>query len=125
MGYRVPQRPSTPPPSGKLVFHLFGTLAEFERGLIGQPTQAELASPRAFRRRPREATGQLAGLRRESGETDCPIPMPQTLPASCNATPHKSTHVDSVHSPESSPDLGRRLFSLVSGVREACGVTAL
>ena len=33
--------------SGKLTFHLFGALAEFERNLIGERTQAGLAAARA------------------------------------------------------------------------------
>lgn len=34
-------------PSGKLTFHLFGALAEFERNLIAERTQAGLAAARA------------------------------------------------------------------------------
>lgn len=37
----------TTTPSGKLVFHLFGSLAEFERNIIRERTQAGLASARA------------------------------------------------------------------------------
>ena len=37
----------TSTPSGKLTFHLFGALAEFERNLIGERTQAGLAAARA------------------------------------------------------------------------------
>ena len=33
--------------TGKLVFHIFGALAEFERILIKEPTQAGLATARA------------------------------------------------------------------------------
>jgi DNA invertase Pin-like site-specific DNA recombinase len=35
------------PPGGKLVFHLFGALAEFERDLIRERTNAGLAAARA------------------------------------------------------------------------------
>ena len=37
----------TTSPSGKLVFHLFGALAEFERNLIRERTRAGLAAARA------------------------------------------------------------------------------
>src|SRR5215207_4970261 len=37
----------TPPPGGKLIFHVFGALAEFERDLIRERTQAGLAAARA------------------------------------------------------------------------------
>src|SRR3954453_16358569 len=37
----------TPPPGGKLVFHIFGALAEFERNLIRERTQAGLQAARA------------------------------------------------------------------------------
>jgi len=38
---------NTTSPSGKLVFHLFGALAEFERGLIVERTKAGLEAARA------------------------------------------------------------------------------
>src|SRR4029079_2897801 len=37
----------TTTPSGKLVFHIFGSLAEFERDLIRERTQAGLSAARA------------------------------------------------------------------------------
>ena len=37
----------TSTPGGKLIFHLFGALAEFERGLIQERTQAGLTAARA------------------------------------------------------------------------------
>ena len=37
----------TTTPSGKLIFHIFGALAEFERDLIREPTMAGLAAARA------------------------------------------------------------------------------
>lgn len=37
----------TATPGGKLVFHLFGALAEFERALIRERTMAGLAAARA------------------------------------------------------------------------------
>ena len=45
-------------PGGKLIFHIFGSLAEFERDLIRERTQAGLAAARARGRkggRPRAA----------------------------------------------------------------------
>lgn len=41
------ERIDTTTPGGKLVFHLFGALAEFERDLIRERTQAGLAAARA------------------------------------------------------------------------------
>jgi len=41
----------TSTPTGKLTFHLFGALAEFERNLIQERTQAGLAAARARGRR--------------------------------------------------------------------------
>ena len=37
----------TASPSGKLVFHIFGALAEFERNLLAERTKAGLAAARA------------------------------------------------------------------------------
>jgi hypothetical protein len=49
-GYRVPQPDRSPldttTPQGRLVFHMFGALAEFERSLIRERTQAGLAAAR-------------------------------------------------------------------------------
>jgi len=41
----------TATPNGKLIFHIFGALAEFERGIIAERTRAGLASARARGRR--------------------------------------------------------------------------
>jgi DNA invertase Pin-like site-specific DNA recombinase len=41
----------TTTPGGKLIFHVFGALAEFERDLIRERTQAGLAAARARGRR--------------------------------------------------------------------------
>lgn len=51
----------TSTPSGKLVFHIFGALAEFERNLISQRTQAGLAAARA--------RGRLGGRPKKLSET--------------------------------------------------------
>lgn len=60
VGLRVLQDPvDTTTPSGRLIFHLFGALAEFERSLIQERTQAGLAAARARGRtggRPRKMT---------------------------------------------------------------------
>ncbi|MCP5006708.1 MAG: recombinase family protein [Planctomycetes bacterium] len=47
---------NTSTPSGKLTFHLFGALAEFERNLIQERTQAGLSAARA--------RGRLGGRRK-------------------------------------------------------------
>src|SRR5215218_4150839 len=67
----------TTTPGGKLVFHVFGALAEFERDLIRERTQAGLAAARARGRtggRPRKLADarqrELARTLYASGETD-------------------------------------------------------
>src|SRR5215207_6107282 len=67
----------TTTPGGKLIFHVFGALAEFERDLIRERTQAGLAAARARGRtggRPRKLTDprqmELARSLYAGGETD-------------------------------------------------------
>ncbi|WP_297804147.1 recombinase family protein [uncultured Brevundimonas sp.] len=51
VGFRsITENIDTTSPGGKLVFHLFAALAEFERGLIRERTLAGLASARALGR---------------------------------------------------------------------------
>ncbi len=48
VGFRsLTERIDTTTPGGKLVFHVFGALAEFERDLVRERTQAGLAAARA------------------------------------------------------------------------------
>jgi DNA invertase Pin-like site-specific DNA recombinase len=48
VGFRSLQESiDTTSPGGRLVFHIFGALSEFERGLIRERTQAGLAAARA------------------------------------------------------------------------------
>jgi DNA invertase Pin-like site-specific DNA recombinase len=57
----ITEQINTSSPSGKLVFHLFASLAEFERNLIRERTNAGLKAARARGRvggRPRKLTGQ-------------------------------------------------------------------
>lgn len=60
VGFRsMTENIDTTSPGGKLIFHLFAALAEFERGLIRERTLAGLASARALGRtggRPRSLT---------------------------------------------------------------------
>lgn len=62
VGFRsLTENIDTTSPGGKLVFHLFAALAEFERGLIRERTMAGLASARARGRtggRPRSLAGR-------------------------------------------------------------------
>jgi DNA invertase Pin-like site-specific DNA recombinase len=44
---RLQEAIDTTSPGGKLIFHVFGALAEFERNLIRERTQAGLAAARA------------------------------------------------------------------------------
>jgi DNA invertase Pin-like site-specific DNA recombinase len=67
----------TTTPGGKLIFHVFGALAEFERDLIRERTQAGLAAARARGRlggRPKKLADakqlELARTLYEGGQTD-------------------------------------------------------
>ncbi|MBJ7509720.1 recombinase family protein [Brevundimonas sp.] len=63
VGFRsLTENIDTTSPGGKLVFHLFAALAEFERGLIRERTMAGLASARA--------RGRTGGRPRSLGERD-------------------------------------------------------
>jgi len=69
IGFRsLTEQIDTTTPGGKLIFHIFGSLAEFERDLIRERTQAGLAAARARGRkggRPRklDTSGKLAMAR--------------------------------------------------------------
>jgi DNA invertase Pin-like site-specific DNA recombinase len=61
---------------GKLIFHIFGALAEFERNLIRERTQAGLAAARARGRRggrPRALTARQLGIAQDLYEKRHPI----------------------------------------------------
>jgi len=63
IGFRsMTENIDTTSPGGKLIFHLFAALAEFERGLIRERTMAGLASARA--------RGRTGGRPRSLGERD-------------------------------------------------------
>ncbi len=69
----------TTTPGGKLIFHLMGALAEFERDLIRERTNAGLAAARARGRvggRPRKlkTNGKVALARRMFGDQSHSIP---------------------------------------------------
>jgi DNA invertase Pin-like site-specific DNA recombinase len=73
----VTEQIDTTTPGGKLIFHVFGALAEFERDLIRERTHAGLAAARARGRlggRPRKLADSkqldLARTLYASGETD-------------------------------------------------------
>jgi DNA invertase Pin-like site-specific DNA recombinase len=78
IGFRsLTEQIDTTTPGGKLIFHVFGALAEFERDLIRERTNAGLAAARARGRtggRPKKLVDpkQLALARRlyADGETD-------------------------------------------------------
>src|SRR5215204_2922694 len=78
IGFRsLTEQIDTTTSGGKLIFHVFGALAEFERDLIGERTHAGLAAARARGRtggRPRKLADpkQLALAKRlyADGETD-------------------------------------------------------
>jgi DNA invertase Pin-like site-specific DNA recombinase len=61
---------------GKLIFHIFGALAEFERNLIRERTQAGLTAARARGRRggrPNALTGKQLAIARDLYEKRHPI----------------------------------------------------
>jgi DNA invertase Pin-like site-specific DNA recombinase len=61
---------------GKLIFHIFGALAEFERNLIRERTQAGLTAARGRGRkgdRPKVLTGKQVGIARDLYEKRHPI----------------------------------------------------
>ena len=61
---------------GKLIFHIFGTLAEFERNLIRERTQASLIAARAREKRggrPQALTARQLGIARDLYEKRHPI----------------------------------------------------
>jgi DNA invertase Pin-like site-specific DNA recombinase len=61
---------------GKLIFHIFGALAEFERNLIRERTQAGLSAARARGRRggrPKVLTAKQLGIARDLYEKRHPI----------------------------------------------------
>ena len=67
----------TSTPGGKLIFHVFGALAEFERDIIRERTMAGLAAARARGRkggRPRKLTKkQIAMAKKLMGDQSIPI----------------------------------------------------
>jgi DNA invertase Pin-like site-specific DNA recombinase len=61
---------------GKLIFHIFGALAEFERNLIRERTHAGLTAARARGKkggRPKVLTGKQVSIARELYEKRHPI----------------------------------------------------
>ncbi|MBA2671254.1 MAG: recombinase family protein [Gemmatimonadetes bacterium] len=77
IGFRsLTEQIDTTTPGGKLIFHVFGALAEFERDLIQERTHAGIAAARARGRvggRPRKLTPNQVALARRlygDGETD-------------------------------------------------------
>jgi DNA invertase Pin-like site-specific DNA recombinase len=61
---------------GKLIFHIFGALAEFERNLIRERTQAGLSAARARGRRggrPKALTGKQLSIARDLYEKRHPV----------------------------------------------------
>jgi DNA invertase Pin-like site-specific DNA recombinase len=62
---------------GKLIFHIFGALAEFERNLIKERTQAGLTAARARGKtggRPKALTGRKLSIAQDLYERRHPIP---------------------------------------------------
>ena len=62
----------TTTPGGRLIFHVFGALAQFERELVRERTLAGLKAARARGRmggrKPLNRTGSIAGRREQPGQ---------------------------------------------------------
>jgi DNA invertase Pin-like site-specific DNA recombinase len=82
---------------GKLIFHIFGALAEFERNLIRERTQAGLTAARARGKRggrPQALSGKRRQIARDLYDRGHPIPeICQTLKIS-RATLYRSLKTD-------------------------------
>jgi DNA invertase Pin-like site-specific DNA recombinase len=85
---------------GKLIFHIFGALAEFERNLIRERTNAGLMAARARGRkggRPKALTVQRRSIAQELYDTGHPImDICQTLKVS-KATLYRSINIGEKH----------------------------
>jgi DNA invertase Pin-like site-specific DNA recombinase len=67
---------------GKLVFHIFGALAEFERDIIKERTQAGLLAARARGRkggRPKSLTGKKVAMVQELYNTNFSLSDPSNV----------------------------------------------
>ena len=64
----------TDSPTGQLVFHIFGALAEFERALIRERTQAGLQAARARGRQGDDGSVSIQGSGRRQWNCNCPRP---------------------------------------------------
>ena len=78
VGFRALQEQmETTTSGGKLIFHVFGALAEFERGLVRERTEAGLKAARARGRlggRPRSMTaGQVRQAAKLLADPDCNV----------------------------------------------------
>ncbi len=63
----------TTTPGGKLVFHVFGAVAEFERDLILERTMADLEAARARGRKPAMDEGKIALASKLMRDRETPI----------------------------------------------------
>ena len=75
----ITEQIDTTTPGGKLIFHIFGALAEFERDLIRERTQAGLTAARARGR----GAGSPNSPRNEHAKSRVPFPG-RTLPPNSN-----------------------------------------
>jgi DNA invertase Pin-like site-specific DNA recombinase len=86
---------------GSVIFHIFGALAEFERDIIRERTQAGLSAARARGRkggRPKVLTGKKLGIAQDLYEKRHPISeICQTLKVS-KATLYRSLKTQEQHS---------------------------
>ena len=106
IGFRsLTEQIDTTTPGGKLIFHVFGALAEFERDLIRERTHAGLAAARARGRtggRPKKLTNPkqlaLAQALYDGGQSDVAT-ICQTLGIS-RATLYRHLRLDKTHGSE-------------------------
>ena len=93
---------------GKLIFHIFGALAEFERNLIRERTTAGLTAARARGRkggRPKSLTTKQLGIARDLYEKRHPIAEICRILKISKATLYRY-----VKTKAKSPDFSRALF---------------
>ena len=104
IGFRsLTEQIDTTTPGGKLIFHIFGSLAEFERDLIRERTQAGLAAARA--------RGRKGGRPKKLG-TPGKIAMARSLYAD-----HEQLHRGHLQDPRHLP---RHALSVISVNQTSC-----
>ncbi len=109
--HSITESVDTTTPGGKLVFHIFGALAEFERNLIRERTYAGLAAARA--------RGRKGGRRKSSARNSVPWPLICTGRRNTQMT--KFAKRSTSQGPRST-SMSRRSLARDDDPSDACGV---